>query len=277
MTENANQGKGRRLQWFRFYSDVVNDPKVQRLSPQLFKTWVNLLCLAAERDGQLPSIDDMAFQLRLSVHEAQQQIDDLILAGLVDIQTDKSLTPHNWNLRQFKSDTSADRTRKYRENKKEKPCDVTVTSDVTRPEAETETETETETTPPTPSRGPSAIEVFEAYELWNVTAQTCGLAQAKLTPDRRKKIAARMREHDGLESWHAAMAAIERSSFLTGGQPGRNGGESFRASLDFVLQKSTFVKLIEGTYGNGRHNAEEAIETPMQRTARLAAEMGYQE
>lgn len=148
MTENANQGKGRRLQWFRFYSDVVNDPKVQRLSPPLFKTWVNLLCLAAERDGQLPSIDDMAFQLRLSVHEAQQQIDDLILAGLVDIQPDKSLSPHNWNLRQFKSDTSADRTRKYRENKKEKPCDVTVTADVTRPEQrQSRNRAETESTP----------------------------------------------------------------------------------------------------------------------------------
>lgn len=104
----------------------------------------------------------------------------------------------------------------------------------------------------------SAFDVQQAFDLWNATALSCGLPQAKLTPDRRKKIAARMREHDGLDSWRTAMAAIDRSSFLTGGQPGRNGGESFRASLDFVCQKSTFVKLIEGTYGNGRHAAAKA-------------------
>ena len=67
---------------------MLDDPKVQRLSPTLFRAWVNLLCLASASDGKLPSIDDIAFKLRVSVQDAQQHIDELILAGLLDPTTD---------------------------------------------------------------------------------------------------------------------------------------------------------------------------------------------
>jgi len=32
-------------QWFRMYAEVLDDPKVQRLSGDEFKAWVNILCL----------------------------------------------------------------------------------------------------------------------------------------------------------------------------------------------------------------------------------------
>ena len=47
--------------WFRFYDEALDDPKVQRLAPHLFKTWINLLCLASKEDGTMPSNDDIAF------------------------------------------------------------------------------------------------------------------------------------------------------------------------------------------------------------------------
>ena len=40
--------------WFRFYNEALDDPKVQKLPPALFKSWVNLLCLTARHDGTLP-------------------------------------------------------------------------------------------------------------------------------------------------------------------------------------------------------------------------------
>lgn len=128
--------------WFRFYDEALNDKKVQRLAPHLFKTWVNLLCLASRGKGKLPSDDDISFELRISVQDARQQVEDLILAGLVDIMPDGSREPHNWQERQFTSDTSQERTRKYRERLKGKACDVTVTPDVTPPESYTDTDTE---------------------------------------------------------------------------------------------------------------------------------------
>lgn len=117
------------MAWFRFYHEALDDPKVQRLTPTLFKAWVNLLCLAARKGGRLPSVDDIAFSLRASVNDAQQYIDELILLGLLDISPKGDVTPHNWQGRQYKSDSSAERTRKYRKrlNKavSDGGCDVT--------------------------------------------------------------------------------------------------------------------------------------------------------
>lgn len=130
--------------WFRFYNEVLNDVKVQRLSPNLFRTWVNLLCLASDDAGKLPSVDDIAFKLRMSVQDAQQQVDDLVLAGLIDI-TSTGLAPHNWKQRQFVSDTSTERVRKHRKIKAETQCNVSETADATPPDTESDTDTDSET------------------------------------------------------------------------------------------------------------------------------------
>lgn len=121
------------LPWFRFYTEALDDPKVQRLPPHLFKTWVNLLCLASQNNGDLPSLDDIAFRLRLSAQDAEQQISELVLAGLIDI-TPHGRTPHNWSKRQYVSDNSTDRVRKHRQKKAETPCNVSETASETTPE-----------------------------------------------------------------------------------------------------------------------------------------------
>lgn len=143
--------------WFRFYDEVLDDPKVQRLSPHLFKVWVNLLCLASKEDGKLPAVGDISFRLRVSETDAKTYLDDLILAGLIDITDSKgSMRPHNWPERQFQSDTSKERTRKWRNKNKKQDGDADVTSQVTdgdaksdgteQTRAETEPESKTEQT-----------------------------------------------------------------------------------------------------------------------------------
>ena len=132
--------------WFRLYSETLNDPKVQRLSPTLFKTWINLLCLASTLGGKLPrSLDDIAFRLRISVQDAESQLDDLILAELIDIATDGTRQPHNWKIRQYVSDSSAKRVQKHRKNKRMTACNVTCNGSVTPPDSETDTEKDAET------------------------------------------------------------------------------------------------------------------------------------
>ena len=133
--------------WLRLYTGILDDPKVQRLPADQFKGWVNLLCLAKENDGLLPSIGDTAFRLRISEAEAQSLVEELATRGLLDL-TDEGVTPHNWEGRQFISDedpTAALRQRRARAKRD-------VTRDVTGPSlpseadyrAETETESETE-------------------------------------------------------------------------------------------------------------------------------------
>lgn len=129
--------------------------------------------------------------------------------------------------------------------------------------------------PPTPLRGPTPLEALGAFEAWNATAARCGLAQAaKITPDRQRKIIARLRDY-GADGWAQALANIERSSFLTG-----KNDRGWRADLDFLLQPASFSKVHDGTYGNGRHAgpaAPEAMsphEIAMQREADEARRMG---
>jgi hypothetical protein len=135
--------KGR---WFRFYDDALDDPKVQLLSPELFKTWINILSIASKNSGKLLSVGDISFRLRISIQDAQARIDDLILAKLIDIAPDGSLTPHNWHVRQYPSDSSTERVKKHRGTQKsaaEKPGNVTETA-VKRFSNGTESESDTE-------------------------------------------------------------------------------------------------------------------------------------
>jgi hypothetical protein len=105
--------------WFRFYNDAVIDPKVQRLSGDMFKMWVNILCLASKFGGALPK-DDLQYSLRMSDADARQTIDFFIERNLLDDLGD-IVTPHNWDGRQYKSDnadpTNAERQKRYRESK----------------------------------------------------------------------------------------------------------------------------------------------------------------
>lgn len=84
------------MNWFRFYNDALDDPKVQRLPPPLFKVWVNLLCLASKNQGQLPQIDDIAYILRITPTEATDAVADLIAVGILDKAGTGSLQIHDW-------------------------------------------------------------------------------------------------------------------------------------------------------------------------------------
>jgi len=127
------------MRWFRLYDDVLNDPKVQRLSGETFKLWINLLCIASKHGGVLPSLDDLAFQLRLPALVCKTEIDTLKSAGLID--GDKKLKPHGWDKRQYKSDTSTERVKRFRERCRNAPETVNETVPDTDTEADTETET----------------------------------------------------------------------------------------------------------------------------------------
>lgn len=103
--------------WFRMYDELLDDPKVQMLPGDTFKAWVNMLCLASRNDGFLPDVTAIAFALRLDEKKLQRIVDDLCKRGLIDVAEDR-FTPHGWQSRQYKSDVSTDRVRRYREQRR---------------------------------------------------------------------------------------------------------------------------------------------------------------
>ena len=126
--------------WFRIHADLVDDPKVQRLDPALFKALINLWCLAAVNEGVFPSIDVIAFKLRMKPERVQRVLEELRAAGLVD-DGERGVRPHNWDQRQYISDDLTSRVKRFRERHRNVPKDQTETAPETEAEAEAERKT----------------------------------------------------------------------------------------------------------------------------------------
>lgn len=103
--------------WWRAYDEAVDDPKLQRISDKLFRGWFNVCCITSQNGGGLPSFEDIAFKLRCSPAKAEALVRELVAAGLVD-ETEGKFAPHNWDGRQFKSDTSTERVKRFRKRER---------------------------------------------------------------------------------------------------------------------------------------------------------------
>lgn len=103
------------ISWFRFYAETLNDPKVQDLEGELFKQWVNILCVVSgnHERGVLPETFHVAFHLRITVEKAAEILRELENRGLLDRHEGK-LSPHGWSRRQFQSDDAYERVKRFR-------------------------------------------------------------------------------------------------------------------------------------------------------------------
>ncbi|MCV3907890.1 DUF1376 domain-containing protein [Pseudomonas aeruginosa] len=76
-------------------------------------------------------------------------------------------------------------------------------------------------------------------------------AVALLNDTRRRHLQARWREHEAhrsLDFWRELFETVKASPFLMGNVPGRNGAKPFRATFDWIIAPSNFVKIVEGNY-----------------------------
>jgi hypothetical protein len=121
------------MRWLRLYDDTINDPKILKLPEAMRWHWVAFLCVASKNQGDLPPLDDIAIQLRVTTGKATEIIGVLVKAGLLD-KTETGFAPHNWNGRQYKSDVSTERVKRFRNAKRN--------VSETPPDTETDTDTE---------------------------------------------------------------------------------------------------------------------------------------
>lgn len=130
--------------WWRAYDEAASDPKLGLLSDELHRAWFNLMCIASANDGAFPPLKQIAYTLRVKPERAAAILAELHTHGLLD-KTDDGFAPHNWNGRQYKTDstdpTAAERMKRYRNNKRN---DRNETVTALRPETEADTDTEPE-------------------------------------------------------------------------------------------------------------------------------------
>lgn len=164
--------------WWRAYDEAVDDPKLQQLSAVLFRAWFNICCLTSKNGGILPSRSVIAFKLRCSEEKAGAIIEQLRDAQLIDeVDSDGTvdLAPHNWKGRQFQSDTSTPRVKRFRGQQRNVSSGVSVTPPET--EADTETKSETEKEGGKNARRRACVWPFD--EFWEVFPNKVGKEQAR--------------------------------------------------------------------------------------------------
>lgn len=110
----------------------------------------------------------------------------------------------------------------------------------------------------TSSKGFSREEIDQAVQAWNDLADEHGLSKCiKLTDSRKGRLIQRLQDCGGLEAWKEILSKVGQSSFLLGKKT------DWRASFDFVLQPSSFVKLIEGQYDDVQPSRLRTVKQPL--------------
>ncbi|QXI63400.1 hypothetical protein CP157_01118 [Paracoccus marcusii] len=95
-----------------------------------------------------------------------------------------------------------------------------------------------------------ASELATALGIYSQAASQFGWTKVeKFTDARKAALRARLKDAGGLQGWAAQIDRATRSDFLCGLVPGRNG-QTFKCSLDFLVQQQSFVRLMEGFYDN---------------------------
>jgi len=101
-------------QWIKLYLEIMDDPKMGRLSDHLWRRTIELFLLAGENDadGLLPSVEDMAWRLRAAADELTADLQSL--KGIVELTSD------GWLVTKFKDrqySESYERVKRYRNAK----------------------------------------------------------------------------------------------------------------------------------------------------------------
>jgi len=98
--------------WFRLYSEIADDPKIGMMPENLRWRFIALLCY---RCKQLAVTDaSVAYLWRIPPSEARETKDVFMAQGFID----ENWTILNWDKRQYVSDSSTERTKKYRDKMK---------------------------------------------------------------------------------------------------------------------------------------------------------------
>lgn len=238
--------------WVRVYADILDDEKIAKMSAKTFKFFIFLLVLCSEEgsNGQvLTPVHSIYWRFRITKAAYNKAIKELTDLNIISLENNK-ITIKNWSKRQYKSDSSTDRVKRYR--------NVSKTLHETPPDTDTETDTENieDTNVSSCQRGKPVDENgndFNYYykEIPKIYARFLPeLPQiiGNLSETRKSLIRARhkfLRDHAG---WSIFFDWVSNSDFLMGLITQADREKPFKADFDWILKQSNFTHIIEGRY-----------------------------
>lgn len=244
------------MQWFRLYSEIVDDEKLRLLAFEDRWHYVAILCCKSkgilEEGCQEMIFRKVAVKLGLQVRELEEAARRLAEVGLIRKDT---LEPLGWNGRQFVSDSSTPRSRKSREEARKKKeleaCNNIATLQErcsNAPETETETEEEANASLSEPDK-PVAdrvdacphqkiIGVYHEVlpELPGVVISRWAASQGA---DHLRTRWREDRRHQSLDFWQGFFGTVRTSKHWMG-----ENERGWKADLRWLLERRNFDKVI---------------------------------
>ncbi|PKN85597.1 MAG: hypothetical protein CVU46_10530 [Chloroflexi bacterium HGW-Chloroflexi-8] len=116
--------------WLKLYTEILEDPKMGRLSDRLFRRVIEIFLLARKtsEDGTLPSLSDMAWTFRIPEDDMLTDLEYLASPGIEIVYEGEDCLWHvtNFEERQdIEVSASTERVRKFRAQKREIPTSET--------------------------------------------------------------------------------------------------------------------------------------------------------
>ena len=236
--------------WYRAYEGTVTDAKlaeaalVAEVSRSVaIAAWHCLLESAACKNN-CGSYETNPRRVALILCEPVDRISALFAAFDEVGVTDEGAIA-KWKSRQHESDNSAERTRKWREKKRQESAESDGGDDdeTSRDAPETEAETEEESSyEDSPSGDEPLLRPEHVFEIYQELALAIGLPVPRdFTPERRQLTRGRITQYS-LEDFQTVIAKCRGSPFLRGDK-GRTP-----LTFDWLMKKGNFQKVLEGNY-----------------------------
>jgi hypothetical protein len=256
------------LPWFRLYNETISDPKITTLSHEARWAWICCLCLAsasAERGvlkiGNVPvTFRELSGIVSVTVDETRTIVSQLMERGMLSQREDGAYVVDNWERRQYSSDSSTDRVRKFRQKNRadetfqQRSCHVPETDQNTDSRVQI-TDTDSREVDLCPSDKDSSRPSVKTdptphQKIIDLYHEVCPTAPRVATwTEGAKHLKARWREakeRQNLMWWYAFFQRVAASDFLSGRKAGRSG--PFFASLAWMVKAGNFEKILNGAY-----------------------------
>jgi len=246
---------------FLFYTgDWMKDPALSMCAPSTRGIWVDLLCAMYEQDHDRTGIiqgtlEQLARVCRCNVSELRNALDELEKTGAANVTFPLHVTPGNSEItvtsrrlyrEHIQRTSTAERVAKHREKRKCNDALSVSVSVSTSKQGKVVEQKEVD------SQGAStavSASVDLVFDYWRVTLKH---ATAKLTPKRRAKIAARLKDGYTVEDIKAGIDGNASSAFHQGDN--ENGGRVYD-DLELICRSGEkleqFIQISKGTPNNG--------------------------
>jgi hypothetical protein len=102
--------------WIKLYHEILDDPKMGRLSDTLFRRTIELFLIAGDfdREGELPALADISWRLRLPEDTLKTEMEELRSLGILTLADSGDWIVTHFNQRQS-AEPPSKRMRRYRE------------------------------------------------------------------------------------------------------------------------------------------------------------------